>query len=178
MHCRSQSLDVIVNHPGEWDRKLKGIQSLLKIFNLKVAQILYTHIPLTSCSHITKASLKNDWKVRSSLWAEGEDSECWRTCSDLVTFSCVLCDPVTLTSLQFLDKDVFLLLLSSRKSSLSGQFLLSVTSVMLIATVIREFGPIVIITPPYSTMSGIWLVISCWLNKWVNEYMMFSKLIA
>lgn len=126
MYYQAQSLDVIFNHPGERDRKLEGIQCLLKIFDLKVAQILYTHIPLTSFSHITKASQKNDWKVWSSLWAEREESECWRTSSSLVTFSCILCDPVTLTSLQFLDTDVFLLPFPSRKSSLSGQFLLSV----------------------------------------------------
>lgn len=187
MYYQPQSLDVIFNHPGERDRKLEGIQSLLKIFDLKVAQILYAHIPLTSFSNITKASLNNDGKVWSSLWAEREESECWRTSGNLVTASYILCDPVTLTSLQFLDNDIFLLPFSSRKSSLSGQFLLSVhtaastlTSVMLITTVIRELPPVVvvIVIPPLSTMSGTWLVISCWLTKWINEYMMFSKLIA
>lgn len=186
MYYQSQSLDVIFNHPGERDRKLEGIQSLLKIFDLKVAQILYTHTPLTSFSNTTKASLNNDWKVWPSLWAERGERECWRTSGNLVAVSCILCDPVTLTSLQFLDNDIFLLPFSPRKSSLSGQFLLSVhtaastlTSVMLLTTVIRELRPVVVIViPPLSTMYGTWLVISCWLTKWINEYMMLSKLIA
>lgn len=64
---------------GEGEREPEGIQSLLKIFDLEIAQIIYPYIPWTSFSHITKAGSESDWKIWSSFWGERKESESWRT---------------------------------------------------------------------------------------------------
>lgn len=57
---QSQSPVIIFIQPGERDRQLEELQSLLKISDLRVVGIVYTHVPLTRFSPTIKASPKND----------------------------------------------------------------------------------------------------------------------